>query len=349
MHVSGHDLFQALVKVSSLSAQTQGRPGTSQLLTPAEPNKAAAESPPPTEDRVAALRYQKSEKTMLRLRTQEGDIVRIKISNRTSAKVTGGSGEGDEGFEDLELSLKSSSKLRVKVQGHLNADEMAAIQDAIGQASGIADYFFANDIDGAFAAAEGFNLDTEQLSGMKLRLRMRESALYAPTRTPLPESGPVGPADDAPASEAAAAGDAPVVGTMSPSVAAANALATTPTPAEVDALADASAPPAAEDAAASDGAGATAEGGTTDSGASSMADALRAISDFLSHVVDVMGNGTGGPADQLSISLKIRIVRSTVEALTDFREAGQISEPVLAGDMLEALAAEYDPPLEEVA
>lgn len=347
MHVSGHDLFQALVKVSFTPAANRSGSDTQSLPTTPELQPRSAKSPAPAADApAAALRYQKSEKTTLRLLTQEGDIVKIKIRNRSAAKVTA-SGGGEDGFDELQLRTGTSSKLRVMVQGHLNANELTAIQHAIGQAAEIADHFFANDVDKAFAAAESFEMDTEQLSGLKLRLRMRESALYTPTRAPLPEPVAPPPADgdaDAPAEVPAPslsdANDAAVAAATVAALAPTDGSAVTPEASTEVPAADPAAPPEASE---------PAPGPAAFAGAYDMGEALRAIGDFLAHVMDVVGSpAEDGPPDQLSASLKVRIVRSTVEALDQFREESRPPEPVLAGDMLEALAAQYDPPLEQV-
>lgn len=342
MHVSGHDLFQALVKVSFTPAHTRSKADTQGLPTPPEPQPRSAEvAAPEPESPAAALRYQRSEKTSLRLLTQEGDVVRIRIQDRTSARAS--LGDAGDGFDEMRLDAETSAKLRVNVQGHLNESELTAIQHAIGQAAEIADYFFSNDVDKAFAAAESFQLDTEQLSGLKLRLRMRESALYAPTK---PQAPPAPAIPEAPP-------DGATVPTPSPTDAneAAVAAATVASLAPVAEPEGAAEGTAAEEPAADGPLAGTplADAPAASRDAAGMAEALRAIGDFLAHVVDTVGRAAAdGPTDQLSASLKVRIVRSTVEALDQFREDSRTKVPLLAGDMLEALAAEFDPPLEEL-
>lgn len=353
MHVRSRDLFQALVNVSSHTRPTNGRRAPNPAEAPGAttaPQRTAAQAPetkPKEKDATAALTYERAEKTSLKLRTQEGDVVRVRIQNRSSMKAAHTmAADGADGFQEPELESKSASRLRIKVKGHLNADEMAAVQDAIGQASDIADHFFANDLEGAFDTASALSLDTDQLAGMKLKLRLRETATYsAPAQLPKSHPEPVSSLHDAPAPGQADAPNGPLQAGTSP---AENA----PQPA---APADRPLPPAAvPDTVPTDGPGdpvAPDPAATTPLGdPNAMADALRAIGDFMAHLFETIGDsGRSRPADRLDVSLKLRIVRVTIETLAESRAETEGSIPALLGDTLDALAAAEGPRVDKVA
>lgn len=336
MHVSGRALFQALANVSFRSEPTTGRRASKPAEAPAtaiSPDRAPADAPEAKpEDAAAALKYQRSEKMSLKLRTQEGDIVRIKIRSRSSMEATL-SADGADGFEEMALmsTSTSASKLRIKVKGHLNADEMAAVQDAIGQASDIADHFFAEDLQGAFDVASAFSFDTDQLAGMKLKLRLRETATYSGLgQLAMRQPDQVGSSD----------GEPPL-----PAAPADNAL-----PA-ADAVADIGPTGGADHVVASTADEAGGPATTTGLGdAYAMADALRAIGDFMAQLLETIGgNGQDRPADRLDVSLKLHIVRATIETLAESREESEGPIPALVGDTLDALAAAQEPGVDRVA
>lgn len=351
MHVSGHDLFQALVKVSFRSEPSEQR-GPKTVEAPSAATKAremAVEaSAKEQDDAAAALRYQRSEKTTLKLRTQEGDVVRIKIQNRTSAQATlSGAEDAAGGAGEMELSAEISSKLRIKVKGHLNADELLAIQDAVAQAADIADQFFTNDVEGAFATASAFKLDSEQLAGVKFRFRMRESAIYSalgPAAKPEPLAP--GPVDGGPSAESSKPAEAPVLVSKSGPSEAPLETPAAQAPLGADAVAGVTDPVVDE----ADAPPAGAETGGAIADPQAMAEALRAIGDFLAQILEKLGHqGEERPAARLDVSLKIQVVRTTIEALAESREETEEPMPALVGDTLEALAAEQQTPLNEVA
>jgi len=76
------------------------------------------------------------------------------------------------------------------VRGDLNEAEMGAIQGVLGQAQEMADAFFGGDIGAAFNAAGGFTFDSEQLSNVNMRFRMRQVSNISYKETVAPAALP---------------------------------------------------------------------------------------------------------------------------------------------------------------
>lgn len=115
------------------------------------------------------------QRSTIRIRTQEGDVVRFSLKRAESLSATDvatANAETSASFTEVEVS--SRSRMMVRIEGDLNEAELAAIQNVFAQAEMIADEFFGGDIGAAFNLAEGFEFDTEQLSRVNMRFRMRE-------------------------------------------------------------------------------------------------------------------------------------------------------------------------------
>jgi hypothetical protein len=144
-----------------------------------------------SDDSTATLRYRRSERTALYIQTQEGDVVRLRIKVRDSATASGSGGNGgDKPVAELSVNARSSVKISFHVDGNLNADELAAIQDVVEQVGTLADEFFAGDVPAAFAAAQDLNIDGSQLAKVGLRLSQHQSVTY---RGPAPASSAPAP------------------------------------------------------------------------------------------------------------------------------------------------------------
>lgn len=357
MHVSGRDLYQALANVTFRSEPTTDRRASKPAESPASPtapDTAVADAPEAKlEDAAFALKYQRSEKASLKLRTQEGDVIRIRMQSRSTMNATlSASDDGADGFDEMELMSKSATRLRITVKGHLNADEMAAVRDALGQARDVADSFFARDLQGAFDIASAISLDSDQIAGMKMKLRLRETAMYSGLgQLGMRQPEQVGSGDGAPNAEGADTPDAPLQVRTSPVE-----IAPPSSPTVEDAPPAAGAAPDAGPADGPDGAVAPeaneAGGAATTTGAGdayAMAEALRAIGDFMAQLFETIGGGQDRPADRLDVSLKLRFVKMTIETLAEAREESEGPIPALVGDTLDALAAAEGPGVDKVA
>lgn len=121
---------------------------------------------------VDSLQRQRS---TIRIRTQEGDIIRldVKQANRLSAQDVAVADENGSASR-TEVAATSRSRLSFSVRGDISDAELAAIQDVFAQAESIAGEFFDGDLGAAFSQASGLQFDAGQLSNVNLRFRSRE-------------------------------------------------------------------------------------------------------------------------------------------------------------------------------
>jgi hypothetical protein len=127
---------------------------------------------------VLELDVQTRQRSTLRIRTQEGDLVMLDLRrvDRLSADSVGvSSADGAAAATSIELS--SRSRLRLRVEGDLNEAELGAIRDILTQAENAANDFFASGASGVTdGLAAALNVDGEQLAAVDLRMSMRQTA-----------------------------------------------------------------------------------------------------------------------------------------------------------------------------
>lgn len=115
------------------------------------------------------------QRSTIQIRTQEGDIVKLSLRRMDSLSASDMMQSDGENTSTLtEVSVSSRSRMMLKVEGDLNDSELAAIQNVFAQAEQIANDFFGGDLQAAFASAEGFEFDTEQLARVNMRFRMQQ-------------------------------------------------------------------------------------------------------------------------------------------------------------------------------
>lgn len=160
---------------------------------------------------VLSVETRQRQRSTIRIRTQEGDVVRLDLrqSNKLSARDTAVENENGSASQ-TEIKLSSRSRLKLSVKGDLNEAEFAAIKNVFAKAESIADKFYNGNLSAAFSEASGLSFDAEQLARVNLRFRSREvvkttyaqvtqqsaPALSDPANPPLP--GNPAPANPAP-------------------------------------------------------------------------------------------------------------------------------------------------------
>lgn len=126
---------------------------------------------------VLEVQTQLSQRSTIRIRTQEGDIVKLDLRRTESLSATDIAVSNADGFaSSTEVELSSQSRLTFKVNGDLNDAELAAIQNIFAQAEAIATEFFGGDLTAAFDLASGLEYDTEQLARVRLRFREEQTS-----------------------------------------------------------------------------------------------------------------------------------------------------------------------------
>ena len=127
-----------------------------------------------TQSSASVLSYESTAKqrSTIRIRTQEGDVVRLDLRRMEQSSVRDVSMSDDSGsFSSTEIELNSRTRTMLRVKGDLNEAEFAAIQSVFEQAESIANEFFNGDLAAAFDMAAGIEFDSEQLARVNMRFR----------------------------------------------------------------------------------------------------------------------------------------------------------------------------------
>ena len=130
-----------------------------------------------------------STRSVIKIRTQEGDLVKLNLRNYESLSATNThetSGETESSFSDF--SSISGTRLMLKVEGHLNDSELEAIENIFVQAEAIASEFFDGDLEAAFSLSQSLNVDNDQLATVKMRFGIRQYAEISRTAQTQPEA-----------------------------------------------------------------------------------------------------------------------------------------------------------------
>lgn len=112
------------------------------------------------------------------LTTREGDKVRINASASQSLGMAYEAAvNGDSRALSLEGSSSSSQSFSLSIEGELNEDELAAINDLLGKVNDLAGQFYAGNLDAAWDQAMALGFDDQQISDYSLSLRQVEVQL----------------------------------------------------------------------------------------------------------------------------------------------------------------------------
>ena len=98
------------------------------------------------------------------VKTQEGDTVTISASSRFAAK-------GVETGQSSSFRVQQSQQFDLSIEGDLNADELAAINDLLSQVNDLSEQFFNGDLDAAFEAALDLGFDAEEIASFAVDLK----------------------------------------------------------------------------------------------------------------------------------------------------------------------------------
>lgn len=118
-------------------------------------------------------RYRYSEKQSLQLElvTQEGDYVRIDIR---SDFYQSGQLQGDADGLSLQQNQQENQFQRYIVQGDLNEQEKAALDQLLAKSADLAVDFFNGDVEQAFEQAVSLGFDSQQIAGFSLQINQQQ-------------------------------------------------------------------------------------------------------------------------------------------------------------------------------
>ena len=111
----------------------------------------------------------------LQVTTRDGDRLSISVAAASaswsqSAAVVSGNGQGSLAAAASRSGSLQIGGFQVRVEGELDDEERAALEDLFGQVRQLSDQFYAGDLAGAFDRAMQLDMDGSQLASMSLRL-----------------------------------------------------------------------------------------------------------------------------------------------------------------------------------
>lgn len=225
------------------------------------------------------------EKGTLQLRTQEGDVVTVKFSNKLDVRAgTAQVTAGDSQFQSSSLDVTGTSRTKLVVQGDLNAEELQAIQQVVGQVDALANEFFAGNVDAALSHAATLDFDTEQLASVALSLSRKQRVEVAGIR--MQDAAP--PAASPPAADAALPTDQPAQST--------DASAIEPTAAPSPAEPTAEQPPADQPA------------------ADAPPEPVQTVAKFVARLLATFHTDDSATSLRLSLHVKLQLLTAAIEA-----------------------------------
>ena len=196
-----------------LASPAEGRPG--------RPNAAIASY----EAVRQSISYERNNSFDLSIRTAEGDVASIRIAQAHSESSSVNIGryatpQGQGGELALSSRRSDSIQFEISVSGDLNDAETASINALLQKAQGVADDFFAGNVEQATTVAQGLALngDAPGLAAFSFELQSRESlrattayASVAAIAAPAAEFSPPAPwaVDKAPSLALQAAAEPP--------------------------------------------------------------------------------------------------------------------------------------------
>jgi len=264
---------------------------------------------------VLDLDLRSRQRSTIRIRTQEGDVVRFDLKRVDRMSASDRAVSDADGFMALtEVNASSRSRLLLSVEGDLNDGELAAIRKVFAQAEAIADDFFEGDLAAAFSMAQGLEFDTDQLSRVNMRFRSLQvsNISYAETvvREPVPRviDGPATPvAGPLPVLNKATVDSGPQPAAESDPVAAAPVVE-----------------PSAEDAPPQ-----------VTSNDDALVEFLKSLSDFLRSVGDGFESGTVSLRYHYSESFKLDLLKAVMHSSADDSEAALADRAIALADRIE--------------
>lgn len=115
------------------------------------------------------------QESTIRIRTQEGDTVKITLRQSSELSASAVSATDANGsVSGTQINLANGSSLSLSFEGDINDQELAAIQDVFKQAAVVANDFFGGDLAAAVQDAQGFQFDSSQLARVSLGFRSEQ-------------------------------------------------------------------------------------------------------------------------------------------------------------------------------
>lgn len=134
-------------------------------------------------DDFARYRYAESSKKAetslsLALKTQDGDVISLDFSQMDVMEMSRFRGKTLEGQRVRESSYMEDTErlVNMQVQGSLDADEQAAIDEVLSTVIQVVNKFFSGDMQGAISKLKAMDFDTGELAELSLDMSMSRTA-----------------------------------------------------------------------------------------------------------------------------------------------------------------------------
>lgn len=109
------------------------------------------------------------------IKTAEGDVIKLTYNGQyQSSEQFSYSKDGNDESFSYSSSQSSSQAYSFSVEGDLNEDEVAAINELMSDLQEVSNEFFNGSLDEAFEQAKNLNLDSPQLVAMSMNLQQTE-------------------------------------------------------------------------------------------------------------------------------------------------------------------------------
>ena len=269
---------------------------------------------------LTAMRRQKGSLSIL---TQDGDTVQVRFRTREGVAVQSSTTESAEGSTSTTtVHAFASGRVRVEVNGELDADELKAIGDLMDKVDSLAAQFFEGDTQAAFSAAAELGFDSGEIAGYALRLSVKEYArvsVPAPAVAPPPSVVDSGAAVPASSSSIPAASEPPVVPSAPAEAAPTAEVPASPEPVAAEVVPEAPVAPAPAPA------------------ADPLAALQQSLGSFLKQVLEGLSSVSGTGRAEFSMRWKLQVLVEAVQTAP----AAAASDPAgtqLATDSLAELA-----------
>jgi hypothetical protein len=245
------------------------------------------------------------ESATLQIRTTEGDLVTLRLREKSSLSL---SGTQDQSGAGASLTAVSRGRLQVDVSGNLNASELQAIGAVLSQVDALATKFFSGDIQGAFSAAASIGSDPAQIAGFSLQLSY-SSLLYQGSVTGVDPAAtqPVA----APAAQPTQPAQAPNTSTQLPTDTQGAGTAGTP----------------------------STDSSSSSSAAASTASPQQTIASFLQDVLAKLGTASHSTSVSISLRWKLEVLAQSLPAYAPTQTAATSPATSLAANTLNQLSA----------
>ncbi|HEY5718014.1 MAG TPA: hypothetical protein VIS52_05920 [Motiliproteus sp.] len=127
---------------------------------------------------AASVSYSQQREFELELMTRDGDKVRLRVFAAQDGSLSVAQSQVQtDGYSEERYAQRaeqsSRSSLQFSVEGELDQDELAAINDLLGQVNKVADEFFNGDPLRSFEGLQELGFDTAEIAGFSLEMEQR--------------------------------------------------------------------------------------------------------------------------------------------------------------------------------